>query len=525
MKNWFGSKRSIAFLMCLGLVGSAHAGTLEEAQTCLDRGDTRCVASKIRVLQSEGAQGLEFEILRAYLHFYEGRMAKAVERMEAAKVAEPEVFSEKSFFAGELELMKRTQTVHDRLVETQVGDITIVHHPGMDRILIDDTVRSLTAARQRIAPLLGGDPPLPLRVEIYPTGADLTACTGLPLDAVQTTGVVAISKWNRLLITSPRAMGGGYGWQDTLVHEWIHLVASWHSGNGAPIWLQEGIAKGLDMLWRRPDFELPVHMQSFLATALRENDFVGFDEMHPSFALLDSAERAGLAYAQVATMMAYLREKAGADAIAKVLERIEAGAESQRAVAEVVGTSFDQFQRNWKTWVGQLDLVQQRLSAMPTVLDGQGGEFAGDPVLAARKDLQDKARLGDLMAQRKHHDAAILYYEQAIPEDAPAGPELVERLAKSLIAMGEEVRATRWLEAVIKNYPEHAGTRRLLAERYLGAGKQEAALEQFKASSDIYPYSPSLQVALVALYKALGETAQSEKHQRYLDILNYRDSG
>jgi tetratricopeptide (TPR) repeat protein len=320
-------------------------------------------------------------------------------------------------------------------------------------------------------------------------------------------------------------MGGGYGWQDTLVHEWIHLVASWHSGDRAPVWLQEGIAKGLDMLWRAPKFELPVHMQSLLSSALRDDEFVGFDEMHPSFALLDSADRAGLAYAQVATMMAFLRERAGANAIAELLSRIEAGAESQEAVAAVFGASFASFQREWKTWVGNLDLVEQRLSAMPTVLDGQGGDFATDPVLAARKDLQDKTRLGDLMAMRQHHEAAILYYEQAIPEDAPAGPELVRRLAASLLVMGEEVRAVRWLEAVIKNYPEHAATRKMLAERYLAAGKREAALEQFKASADIYPYSPQVQEALITLYEALGEGTLAERHKTYLDILNYRDSG
>jgi len=505
--------------------GELQAGTLEEAVDCLERGRTPCVTKKVAELEADGEAGFEFELLRARLGFYEGRMADAVRHMTAASVLEPSAFAEGNFLADELGLMQRTAEVHEGLVVTQRGDISIVHHPGMDRILVDDAIEVLQAARQRIAPLLGGDPPIPLRVEIYPTGASLTACTGLPLEAVQTTGVVAISKWNRLLVTSPRAMGGGYGWQDTLVHEWIHLVASWHSGDRAPVWLQEGIAKGLDMLWRAPKFELPVHMQSLLSGALRDDNFVSFEEMHPSFALLDSAERAGLAYAQVATMMAFLRERSGADAIAKVLARIASGAESQEAVAAVYGSSFTSFQRDWKTWVGNLDLVQQRLSAMPTVLDGQGGDFATDPVLAARKDLQDKTRLGDLMAQRGHHEAAIHYYGEAIPEDEPAGPELVLRLAKSLVAVGENQRALGWLEAVIKNYPEHAGTRRMLGEIYLAAGKREAALEQLKASADIYPYVPAVQEALIGLYEALGERARSERHKIYLDILNYRDSG
>lgn len=523
MKNLFVS----SLLFALGLLGTttADASVLDEAAECLYRGLTPCVEQKLGTLSESEKNEPEAQLLLAKLAFYQGRMDEAVTNMKAAKQGLPELFQEGGALAAELALMERTAEVHEGLTETTRGDITIVHHPGMDRILIDDAVEVLKAARKRIAPLLGGDPPIPLRVEIYPTGAALTACTGLPLEAVQTTGVVAISKWNRLLVTSPRAMGGGYGWQDTLVHEWIHLVASWHSGDRAPVWLQEGIAKGLDMFWRADEFELPVHMQSLLSTALREDDFVGFDEMHPSFALMDSADRAALAYAQVATMMAYLREKSGPRAIAQVLDRIEDGEDSQVAVATVFRAPWSQFEREWKTWVGQLDLAQERLSSMPTVLDGQGGEFATDPVLAARKDLRDKTRLGDLMAQRGHHRAAIVYYEQAIPEGEPAGPELVERLARSLLELGEEARATRWLEAVIQNYPEHAGTREMLGARYQALGQSEAALEQYNASADIYPYSTTVQEALVALYAALGLPEESERHQRYLDILNYRDSG
>jgi tetratricopeptide (TPR) repeat protein len=266
-------------------------------------------------------------------------------------------------------------------------------------------------------------------------------------------------------------------------------------------------------------------MQSLLSRAIRDDDFVGFDEMHPSFALLDSAERAGLAYAQVATMMAFLMERSGSDAIARVLARIAQGENAQLAVATVFRAPWGQFESQWKQWIGRLDLAEERVSALPTVLDGQGGEYATDPVLAARKDLRDKTRLGDLMAGRGHHDAAIVYYEKAIPEGEPAGPELVQRLAKSLLEIGEEGRAQRWLEAVVENYPEHAGTRRLLGEIYEGAGLNEAALEQFKASVDIYPYTPDVQEALVRLLSALGEVDRAARHQRYLDILNYRESG
>ena len=36
--------------------------------------------------------------------------------------------------------------------------------------------------------------------------------------------MVALSKWSRLLALSPRALGRGYAWKDTIAHEYVHLV-------------------------------------------------------------------------------------------------------------------------------------------------------------------------------------------------------------------------------------------------------------------------------------------------------------
>ena len=40
-----------------------------------------------------------------------------------------------------------------------------------------------------------------------------------------------------------------------------------------------------------------------IAEALRRDNLVSFDEMHPSLAKMPSAERAALAYAQLASLM------------------------------------------------------------------------------------------------------------------------------------------------------------------------------------------------------------------------------
>jgi len=506
-------------LSAIMALSPAFADEIDVGFECLARGDTICAAEAVR--EVSGEDGFGEHLLRSRYAFFTGNMELALSEMAMAAELEPSQFVEGAPLRGEFDLTSATAEVHDGLVESTVGDISVVHHPSIDRILVQDAVDVLNVARQRIAPILGGDPPIPLRVEIYPTGADFTACTGLPIDAVKTTGVVAISKWNRLLLISPRAMGGGYDWQSTLVHEWIHLVASWHSGDRAPVWLQEGIAKGLDMLHNYPEFQLSLSMQSLLATALRERDFVSFEEMHPSFALLSSAERAGLAYAQVSTMMTFLRSERGGDALARVLERVKNGEDAMAATAHVYGGSFDQFQEGWMVWLEGLELMSETLALMPTVIDGQGGEFSEDPMLAESARGRERTRLGDLMIERGHPEAALVYFQDAVPETGPPGPTLASRIAGMYLELERVSEAVALLEQSVEYYPEHAETRVALGRLYMNQGNEVGAREQLERGLDIDPYQDDVHHLLAELLTSMGEISEAERHQWIVEVLRY----
>ncbi len=428
MKNWFAS--SAAFLaLAGGLVASpARAATIVEAAACLERTHLTCAREQVDALRASGLENDALDRLEARVWFHEGRFVEAAGALTRLAESRPEDFAEGTEGGFKLKLYTETAQAHENMVTTVVGNVTLVHHPGIDRMLADEAIEALTLAQERIAPLLGGNPPEPVRIEIYPDGDAFTKASSLPLEAIQTTGVVAISKWNRLLMVSPRVLGRGYGWKDTLVHEWIHGVVAWHSNDRCPVWLQEGIAKGLDMLWHQEDFTLSVQMQGLLAEALKTGEFVQLEQMHPSFALLPSADMAGLAYAQVATQVELVRQQVGEDAMAEVLQRISAGEDADDALFGVYGASNqEEFWTDWKAFVAGMDLVQERLAALPTVLDGQGDAFATDPHLSRDRALADKARLGDLMVERRHFDAALLYYQQALPPDDQPGPDLALR--------------------------------------------------------------------------------------------------
>lgn len=543
MKSWFASS-----LLFFWLGSPALAAELSDGFACLEATDLPCARAVVDAQRKDGDRSPELDLLEARVRFREGDFAEAATSLRAAAARADKldlsvvgdglfdgvVNVDAAKARGDRTLLRealneevafyvQSAEIHAALVETKVGDITVVHDPGIERILVEQTAQILKLARERIAPKLGGDLPFGVRVELYPDAATFARASGLPLEAIRTTGVVAISKWNRMLVTSPRTRPNGYGWKDTVVHEWIHGLVSYHTGEKAPIWLQEGIAKSLDPLWRADLYQIPVHYQSLLAGARQSGDFVTFEQMHPSIAFLPSADLAALAYAQVSTMMDLLRRTRGPDALPKVMALVREGEDARDAVAEVAnGGDFAAFEAEWRAWLAGAKLVGVKIASTPANVDG-GTAIEGDPILARRKDLQNLARLGELMAGRGHHDAALAYYDEAVPEDGPPGPYLVLRRAESLVALGRPDEAVAVLEQNLAFYPETSANQKLLGELYLARGDDKRALAAYAAAEDVNPFDVEVQTRLAELYAASQRQAEAARHQRYVDILSYRD--
>ena len=156
--------------------------------------------------------------------------------------------------------------------------MVIRHDPGIDRVLVEDALQTMQAARTVFDTKLGGGPEHEVVLDIFPTARRFMQARGIPEQAVRTTGVIALSKWNRLLITSPRATAGGYAWMDTSAHEYIHLVVSWRTKDKAPVWLQEGLARYLESTGDLNLSLFVVKTAVFMAQALVDDAFVPFEK-------------------------------------------------------------------------------------------------------------------------------------------------------------------------------------------------------------------------------------------------------
>ena len=500
------------------LLGASLAlgGYPQAVRDCLDRYDVPCAEQALTLHGAAIRSDAGMLAASAEVDFYAGRYPEAYDTLEQAVDAGWEDRFE------QLALYERTMYATANWVSVDRGRFQLRFRPGIDAMLIDDALGAVELSDRHIAPLLGGSPPGTTILELYPDGRSFIAASSLTQDDVETTGVVGLAKWSRLLVTSPRALARGYDWQDTAAHEYIHIVVAHHTDDRAPVWLQEAIAKYLDGRWRdgSDNFELSVRQQGLVADAIRRDDFVSFDEMHPSLAKLPTAERASLAYSQLATLMQFSFTRGGDDLLLRVLPRVRGGEDPRVALAEEAGfATFDELQAGWRAWVATLELVERELAELPTVLDG-GDEVDVDPVLAERKDLARYLTLGDILREAGEVEASLVEYAKAIPDNEPPSPLLSNRLAQAQLQLGHLPEARVALEQSLQDYPEFGLSHKTLGAILREQGELVDATHHFLLAAAINPFDPEVQQSLVQLYRLRGDEAGAQRHESYLRIRN-----
>ena len=130
--------------------------------------------------------------------------------------------------------------------------VEVRYQDEADRALTPLIVETVVKARDSLTRDLGVTWPKPTRITVVRDLLSLSAMTGLPQRAAQTTGTVAVAKWGRVTLLSPRASHHGYPWRDTVAHELTHLSVTRATVDRAPLWLQEGVAKREEQRWREP---------------------------------------------------------------------------------------------------------------------------------------------------------------------------------------------------------------------------------------------------------------------------------
>ncbi|HEY4120977.1 MAG TPA: hypothetical protein VGM56_24105 [Byssovorax sp.] len=378
-----------------GLTGdAARASRARDAITELD------VTAGRRILEgassTDGLLSIEQGRLALYAGDYDGA-ARILGRADLAATAEGAELGDVA--RGAARSMSAALVLDDA-----ASGVTIRLQDDADRALAPLLALTASRVREQLVKDLGVELPRPLHVDVVRDQFSLAAMTGLPEQAAQTTGTVAIAKWGRVTMVSPRATYRGYPWLDTLAHEMTHLALSRGTRDKAPLWLQEGVAKREETRWRdvEPLDDVPA-VDAIAAAGIEKGLGRSLDKLGPSIAMLPTAEQAQVAFAEVQSFVRYYIKEQGDDALVKLVAAIKANDGPnglEESIKALSGLDFVGWDKKWRAHI-----------------TGAGRDLPPDLAPGAdvphAREVARRVRLGELLHGRGHDVGAAIEFEKA----------------------------------------------------------------------------------------------------------------
>ena len=494
---------------------------LQKVYGALRRWRTDEAEKHLKPLLASSPKNKRLRFLLGQVRYYQGKYKEAIKIFEEA--GSPKDLKKNSTYIS----LKATYDVTKKFETVVSPHFRISFTPGKDKILIPYAVKALEAAYKRLGKLYDYHSPTKIRVEILEDSMDLAKVSPLTPGDIMRTGTIALCKYNRIMITTPRVLVRGYQWIDTLVHEYTHLQIN-RVAKGIPIWLHEGLARYSEAFWRqeRPK-KLSPYSETLLARAIKKNKLITFQQMHPSMAKLPSSKDAALAYAQVFSLMTYFAKRKGQHAIAKVLNKIQDGEEIKQAFEQILQKPFDTFYGEWKQYLHNSNLREFK-GLMPTkkILKNQPNQAKQKKKKPKRnfwyRPSSPKAlgkrflRLGEMLRRRGRNHAALHEYKKAEKHWKNLHPQLQNKIAKTYFSLKKYKPALKHLRSSLVLYPHYFTTFYHLGRAYFGMKKYKEAESYFQMSNYINPFHPGIHRYLIAIYRL---TKNEEARKREIAIL------
>jgi hypothetical protein len=307
----------------------------------------------------------------------------------------------------------------------EAAALEVRYQDEFDRALTPLLAETVVRAREALTRDLGVTWPKPTRIVVVRDLLSLSAMTGLPYEAAQTTGTVAVAKWGRVTLLSPRASHHGYAFRDTVAHELTHLAISRATVDRAPLWLQEGLAKREEVRWREPGpFDDKPTPDAIVQRGIEMKLDLPLDKLGPSIAMLPSADAAMVAFAQVTSFVRFYADTAGEGALPRLLAALRDRNSVDEALAKASGADLKQWDTRWRA-----HLASKPREPLPPL-------FALGADIPDARDLRERVRLAELLLGRGHGKQALAQLDRIKTEGANDDPTVRYLRARALEADG-----------------------------------------------------------------------------------------
>ena len=447
-------------------------------------------------LEKRAPDSAEVKWLRAELAFQSGNYAAALALLD--KLPDTAV---DGLVGSTKKLTRTTLAVVETFVDVKSpkGHFVIRHAPGPDATIAILAGEVLDAAWEAIGDDLGLKPADPIRVELLGAPADLAKLSPLTEAEIETTGTIALSKYNKLMVVSPRATIFGYPWMDTLAHEYTHLIVSRISQDTVPVWLQEGLARFEQVRWRKaPGVQLTNSEQAMLQAALKKGRLITFDEMHPSMAKLPSQDAAALAYAEVYNLVGWMHGKVGFKGLRDILGAQKDGKSARRAVSETLELPWAKVEQAWHASLKPGSSVGPVRSRPIKFGKGGSGDAENIGLEQVNTRARKHARLGGMLRARGALEAAAIEYEKALA----VGPDpfVAGKLARTLVELGRHERAIELATPLVAADDHDAVAAVTLGIARSTRQEWAQAITAFEQALRMSPFDPTTRCGLADAY-------------------------
>jgi tetratricopeptide (TPR) repeat protein len=522
---------SIAVLVAVALSAAARTTSqaAERIDAELEAWDIEGAQRGLDELHSHDPGSVAAAYYRARVLFEQGKYAEAVTAFGEAR----------SRGGGQIDGFESQAKLAQAAADEVKGDeahesahFVVYTRPGKDALLVPYALEALEKAHAALTQDLGYSPPGKVRVEVYETAQALARVSPLTVAEIKASGTIALCKYNRLMITSPRALLRGYAWLDTLSHEFVHYLVTRKGRNAVPIWLQEGLAKFLETRWRgAPGLAVDEMSTGLLTRAARDRKLIPFAAMHPSIAKLPTQEMAALAFAEVESAIKLLHQRGGQQALTELVAAMAKGFSDENAVAQAYGKPFPQFEQEWRA-----DLLKPRRepatqapgSARPLAShklvfkeDAKKKGAAGSDAAEERPtdpEAKRAVRLGEIFFARRRWAAAAIEYGKARARLSREVPLLARRYAFAQIQLGRLGEAESALAAAVTRDPQDEAAQVLYARVLTKRGEHGKARAALDAGIAVDPFDPELHDVYLAVAKELKDDALLEREKRALAL-------
>jgi tetratricopeptide (TPR) repeat protein len=519
-----------AFLFSLFSVSSA--AEVETHNSLLNKGEEHLKAWRVsqaeevvaKLIREHPKSPLALGLM-ARVAFYQGRYQEAFNTSEKSLA----ILSNNEQLHALRLLSQQTRDTVKKLMRFESAHFILYLNEKTDRILVPHVLDTMEKTYEVIGNELGFFPQAKVRIEIVPDVSSFNAISTLSLRDIEETGAVGICKFNKIITISPRVLQHGYRWLDSLSHEYLHFAIVGLSSNKAPIWLHEGMARFYETRWRhpkasqeKPDYLSPAN-ETLLARALEADQFIGFKNMEPSLVSLETPEEVQLAYAEAASAIDFISHRKGKDGLNELLSGV-AQMPTSEAIEEVLETSFEEFETQWKEFLQEKGLQEIEGSRVRKLKVKKDQNDGGDTV--ELKEIQsavarNRSHLANLLWARGRRVAAAAEYRRAL-KASPHSIIILNRLGRVLSERKKYEEALPYLKKAKDLDPDYVSTQIQLGSLYHATKDYSSAITALEESIQINPFDPTIYHLLYQIHTARGETDRAKNAKSVLEMLMRR---